>query len=97
MNASTVGSWSAILASSGTRLSSTMMTRSPAWPAIWATWAPGSRMLSVCRTAPMLGTPKYASRCSWLFHMNVPTGSPRPMPSRASAPASRPAFCAISA
>ena len=35
-----------------------MMIRSPAWPAIWATWAPGSRMFSVCSTAPIAGTPK---------------------------------------
>jgi len=58
MNASTVGRSPATLASSGTSVSSTMMTRSPACRAIWATWAPGSLMLSVCSTAPMLGTPK---------------------------------------
>ena len=58
MNASTVVSSPAILASSGTRVSSTMMIRSPAWLTIWVTWAPGSLMLSVCSTAPMLGTPK---------------------------------------
>ncbi|GAA2707000.1 hypothetical protein GCM10010429_18410 [Micromonospora olivasterospora] len=32
-------------------------------------------MLSVCSTAPMLGTAKYATRCSALFHMKVPTRS----------------------
>ena len=58
MNASRVGRSPATLASSGTSVSSTMMTRSPACRAIWATWAPGSLMLSVCSTAPMLGTPK---------------------------------------
>ena len=58
MNASTVGSSSAILASSGTSESSTMMIRSAAWLTICATWAPGSRMFSVCSTAPMPGTPK---------------------------------------
>ncbi len=58
MNASTVGIWSLIAASSGTRLSSTMMIRSPACLTIWATCAPGSRMFSVCSTAPIAGTPK---------------------------------------
>ena len=51
-------------------------------------------MLSVCSTAPMHGTAKYASRCSWLFHMNVPTASPGATPSRASAFARRSAFSA---
>ncbi len=32
-------------------------------------------MLSVCSTAPMLGTAKYATRCSVLFHMKVATRS----------------------
>ena len=33
-------------------------------------------MFSVCSTAPMHGIARYASRCVWLFHMNVPTRSP---------------------
>ena len=54
-------------------------------------------MLSVCSTAPMHGTAKYASRCSWLFQQNVPTRSPASTPSVVSAAASRSAFGAISA
>ncbi len=33
-------------------------------------------MLSWCSTAPMHGTAKYASTCSWWFQQNVPTTSP---------------------
>ena len=38
-------------------------------------------MLSGCSTAPIAGTARYASRCSWLFHMNVPTRSSPVTPS----------------
>jgi hypothetical protein len=46
-------------------------------------------MLSVCSTAPIPGTAAYASRCSALFHMNVPTRSSPVTPSERSPLASR--------
>ena len=54
-------------------------------------------MLRVCSTAPIDGTARYASRCSWLFQQNVPTRSPFSTPSFASALASRAAFAPTSA
>ena len=53
-----------------------MTTRSCAWLMICASCGGGSRRLSVCSTAPMHGTAKYASRCSWWFQDSVPTRSP---------------------
>ena len=46
-------------------------------------------MFSVCSTAPMDGIARYASRCSALFHMNVPTRWSPSTPSERSAFASR--------
>src|SRR5579884_1161654 len=45
-------------------------------------------MLTVCSTAPMPGTAKYASRWRWWFQANVATRSPWRTPSLRSAPAS---------
>ena len=46
-------------------------------------------MFRVWRTAPIEGTARYASRCSWSFQAKVPTLSPSPTPNRLRAAASR--------
>src|SRR3954447_21267466 len=53
-------------------------------------------MLTVLSTAPIDGTARYVSKCSWLFHMKVPTRSPSPIPSFDSADASLSARAATS-
>ena len=68
-------------ASSGTRSSSTMITRSAACSTMYVSCSGKSRRLSVWSTAPMHGMAKYASMCSWVFHMKVPTRSPGSIPS----------------
>jgi hypothetical protein len=45
-------------------------------------------MLTVCSTAPMHGTAKYASWCSWVFQAKVATRSPWRTPRRRSPAAS---------
>ena len=44
--------------------------------------------IALCRTAPLPDTPKYASRCRWLFHASDATRPPCVTPSCASAQAS---------
>ena len=84
-------------ASSGSSEPLTRTTRSAAWLTIHTSWSVGSRRLSVCRTAPMEGTAKYASTCSALFHMRVATRSSRTTPSSSpSACASRAARAPVS-
>ena len=66
-----------------------MTTWSSAWLTTYAICSGKSRMLIACSTAPMDWTPRYASRCSSLFHMNVPTRWSPSMPRPRSACASR--------
>jgi len=51
--------------------------------------AASRRVLSGTRTAPVMGTPKWASIISGVFASRTATVSPRPMPRAASAEASR--------
>ena len=50
----------------------------------------------MCRTAPIPGMARYASRWVWLFHRKVPTRSLSPTPMASSALASRSARSATS-
>ncbi|MGY3681454.1 hypothetical protein ACVWXU_005077 [Streptomyces sp. TE33382] len=63
--------------SSGTRSGSseplTITALSSAWLTIQTSCSAGSRRLRVWSTAPMEGMARYASTCSALFHMRVPT------------------------
>ncbi len=52
-----------------------MITLSSAWFTMYISCSGKSRRFSVCSTAPMLGTARYATMCSALFHISVPTRS----------------------
>jgi hypothetical protein len=90
MTFSTVFSAGWTFSHTGRSDASTNTTRSSAWLAIHAIWSGCNRMFSVCRTAPIHGTPKYSSRCRHVFQANDPTRSPGRIPRSVRAEASRP-------
>ena len=87
---STVESFGAIFANTGSRTESTKTILSSAWVAIHATWSWCRRMFKVWSTEPMHGMAKYSSAWRVVLKPNVPTRSPGPTPSSFSAVASRP-------
>src|SRR5207253_6377372 len=82
--------------SSGMSERSTITARSFACVAMYARSFGCRRRLSVWRTKPPHGTPKYASWCWWWFQHSVATRSPRSRPALRSAAASCRARCSVS-
>jgi len=74
-----------------------MSTRASPWSSMKATVSASSRVLRVLSTAPVMGTPKWASTSSGVFAAITATVSPVPMPRPASAEARRRLRAAVSA
>ena len=70
--------------SSGAKVRSVRITRSPAWRMIQPSWSGCRRGFSVWQTAPMPITPYQTSMWRPLFHASVATRSPALIPHSAS-------------